>query len=145
MLQEYFRDVDQCVLEEDVRTSVTPRKDFCAATRAPWLTPEEKPRGKVRPREWVTPDAARRTQPHQDMFSTPEPKRTQHESLEKETQLANHPEKEIFATPEPKLRAGRKPRANTAQEHAQETTPVKTQTQTQRTYGAGAGKLRRVR
>lgn len=52
-LQDYFKDVDQCELKEEVRSTgagnasnanasdacVTPRK---TTTRAPWLTPEDK-------------------------------------------------------------------------------------------------------
>jgi hypothetical protein len=142
MLQEYFKDVDNCVLEEDVKMHSTPRKEASASTRAPWLTPEEKPRGKVRPQEWVSPSA--RTQQKENVFSTPENKRVRVERVtpEKEMQLAKNLEKEVFATPEAKPR-GRKRRAQqqTAQEHAG-STPVKVQAQAQRTY---AGKLRRVR
>jgi hypothetical protein len=129
MLQEYFRDVDQCVLEEDVKAHSTPRKESCASTRAPWLTPDEKPRGKVRPLEWASPIAARtHTHPRpqqqkENMFSTPEIKRT-HEVPEKEMQqVMTNLEKAIFATPEPKSRAGRKHPAHTthAQPQQQET------------------------
>eukprot|EP00026_Physarum_polycephalum_P012586 Phypoly_transcript_12909.p1 GENE.Phypoly_transcript_12909~~Phypoly_transcript_12909.p1 ORF type:complete len:295 (-),score=87.82 Phypoly_transcript_12909:174-1058(-) len=117
MLQEYFKDVDQCVLEEDVKLHSTPRKEV-TSTRAPWLTPEEKPRGKVRPLEWARTATHARPQPQKEnMFSTPEIKRT-HDVPEKEMQqVTTNLAKAIFATPEPKPRAGRKPATHAAHVH----------------------------
>lgn len=81
MLQEYFKDVDQCELKEEVRSSnadthradtnacasanagtqcVTPRK---TPTRAPWLTPEDK--------QFSTPRSKTQKRAHADVAQSP--------------------------------------------------------------------------